>query len=89
MGIAEIYGTKGTQLRYKKDFSVKRNLWSQRLQRFIRNLPQSVVGSQIMLGEALFIFYHDCDDLKDIKAPDTQIQAETICHDTIVRRKER
>lgn len=71
------------------DFSVKTNLWSQRLQRCIRNLPESIVGSQIMLGEALFIFYHDYDDLKDIKVPGTQLQAETICHDTIVRCEER
>ncbi|UCG00887.1 MAG: GHMP kinase [Candidatus Heimdallarchaeota archaeon] len=70
-------------------FSAKTNLWSKRLQNHVRNLPHSVVGSQIMLGEAFFIFYHDSDDLKEIKVFGTQIHQETICQDTIVKREER
>ncbi|MFX0122840.1 MAG: pantoate kinase [Candidatus Hodarchaeota archaeon] len=69
-------------------FSVKANLWSKRLQNHVKNLPNSVVGSQIMLGEAFFIFYHDHDDLRDIKVPGTQIHQETICQDTIVKCEE-
>ncbi len=76
-------------VKFSAAFSTKANLWSKRLQDYIRHLPKSVVGSQIMLGEALFIFYHDYDDLGDIKIPGTQIHAETICHDTIVKREER
>ncbi|MFX1538263.1 MAG: hypothetical protein ACFFDI_29045, partial [Promethearchaeota archaeon] len=65
------------------------NLWSKKLHEYIRNLPTSVIGSQIMLGEAFFIFYHENGDLENIKIPGFHIHPEIICHNTIVKCEER
>jgi pantoate kinase len=70
-------------------FTVQANLWSKKLHECIRNLPTSVIGSQIMLGEAFFIFYHENGDLEDIKIPGFHIHPETICHNTVVKCEER
>jgi pantoate kinase len=69
-------------------FTVEANLWSNRLSECIKNLPESVIGSQIMLGEAFFIFYHDDADLIDIDIFDSQIYPETICYNTVVKCEE-
>ncbi|MHA2248102.1 MAG: pantoate kinase [Candidatus Hodarchaeales archaeon] len=66
-------------------FSEKVNLWSPRLQRYVKNLPETVLGSQIMLGEAFFVFFRDRNDLTQINFPITQINEETICQNTVVR----
>lgn len=68
-------------------FTTKANLWSQKLRDCIRSLPKSVIGTQIMLGEAFFIFYHDSRDLEAIKIPGSQIHPETICYNTVVKRE--
>lgn len=68
-------------------FTEKVNLWSSRIQEYIKNLPKNVVGSQIMLGEAFFVFYHNTADLTHIKIPITQINEESICQNTVVRRE--
>jgi len=70
-------------------FTINANLWSNKLRECIRKLPESVIGSQIMLGEAFFIFYHDDSDLEDINIFDSQIHPETICNNTVVKREER
>ena len=66
-------------------FSEKANLWSPKLQRYVKNLPETVLGSQIMLGEAFFVFFRDRDDLTQTNIPITQINEETICKNTVVR----
>lgn len=68
-------------------FTAKAKLWSKKLHDCIRNLPKSVVGTQIMLGEAFFIFYHEPGDLEDINIPGSQVYPETICYDTVVKRE--
>ncbi|UCE14246.1 MAG: hypothetical protein JSV04_03480 [Candidatus Heimdallarchaeota archaeon] len=68
-------------------FTKKVKLWSPQLKKSIENLPPTVIGSQIMLGEAFFVFYHDKRDLVDIKIPKSQLNKETICQNTILRRK--
>ena len=68
-------------------FSKEANLWSAQLQKSVQSLPQNVVGAQIMLGEALFVFYRDNSDLVKIQVPDAQIIREKICQKTIVRRE--
>lgn len=68
-------------------FTAKANLWSNRLRKHIRNLPKSVIGTQIMLGEAFFIFYHKPSDLEEIKIPSSQVYPETICYNTIIKRE--
>lgn len=68
-------------------FSKKVNLWSQNLKKSIENLPTTVIGAQIMLGEAFFVFYRDNRDLADIKIPKSQLTKEIICQNTIVRQK--
>ncbi|MFX1517741.1 MAG: hypothetical protein ACFFC6_15670 [Promethearchaeota archaeon] len=70
-------------------FTTKVNLWSSMLRNCIRNLPKSVIGSQIMLGEAFFIFYHEDSDLEDITIHYSQIHPETICYNTVIKREER
>ena len=66
-------------------FTKNANLWSPQLQKFVKNLPQTVVGSQIMLGEASFIFYRNKSDLKQINMPIAQINEEIICQKTVVK----
>jgi pantoate kinase len=68
-------------------FTTKVNLWSNKLQECIRNLPKSVIGTQIMLGEAIFIFYHEPSDLEGIEIPVSQVYPETICYNTVVKRE--
>lgn len=68
-------------------FSKRVRLWSPRLKKSIENLPPEVIGSQIMLGEAFFVFYRDSRDLVDIEIPKSQLNKEKICQNTIVRRK--
>ncbi len=67
-------------------FSEKANLWSVKLQKYVKNLPETVLGSQIMLGEAFFIFYLYEHDLKEIKIPESHTNKETICQTTVVKR---
>jgi len=68
-------------------FTEKANLWSPKLQKYLKNLPETVLGSQIMLGEAFFVFFRDRNDLSQINIPITQINEETICQNTVVRRE--
>ncbi|MFX0016077.1 MAG: pantoate kinase [Promethearchaeota archaeon] len=66
-------------------FSNRVSLWSPQLEKYVKDLPNTVLGAQIMLGEAFFIFYKSNSDLKYIKIPVTQICEEAICQKTIVR----
>ncbi len=74
-------------IRLSAIFSEKANLWSPQLQKSVQSLPQTVVGAQIMLGEALFVFYREKGDLAQIKVPKAHINRENICQKTIVRRE--
>ncbi len=73
-------------IRLSAIFSEKANLWSPQLRKSVQSLPATVVGAQIMLGEAFFVFYREDADLAKIKVPMAQINKEIICQKTIVRR---
>ncbi|UCG90761.1 MAG: hypothetical protein JSU57_03245 [Candidatus Heimdallarchaeota archaeon] len=68
-------------------FTERANLWSPKLKEYITNLPQGVIGSQIMLGEAIFLFYRDKTALLQIEIPNAQIIEETICKNTVMKRE--
>ncbi|MFX1285541.1 MAG: pantoate kinase [Promethearchaeota archaeon] len=68
-------------------FTEKANLLTPQLREHIKNLPQGVIGSQIMLGESIFIFYRDRSALADIDIPNAQIIEETICTNTVKKRE--
>ena len=53
----------------------------------LNNLPEDVIGAQIMLGDALFLFYHEEDELADVNISSDLIQPEEICTETIKRLK--
>jgi hypothetical protein len=60
-------------------------LWSSQLLTILDTLPDNIIGAQIMLGDALFLFYHEEDDLADVKISPDLIQPEEICSETIKR----
>ncbi|MFX0173372.1 MAG: pantoate kinase [Candidatus Hodarchaeota archaeon] len=68
-------------------FTQKVKLWSPRLQKYIENLPNDIVWAQIMLGEGLFLFYRDESILEQINLPISQINKETVCHQTVVKKQ--
>jgi len=68
-------------------FSERVNLWSPQLKEYVKNLPKEMIGSQIMLGEAFFIFYRDRTTLTRIEIPNCQIIEETICENTVIKRE--
>ncbi len=68
-------------------FTQQAKLWSNQVKKCIESLPKSVIGSQIMLGEALFLFYQDNDILDEIKIQKNRIKKETVCQKTILRKK--
>jgi pantoate kinase len=76
----------GNFIQLSSIFTNEVELWTPRMKDQIQNLPSSVTGAQIMLGEAFFIFYRHESDLKKINIPDSQINKETICQTTVVRR---
>ncbi|MFX0149156.1 MAG: pantoate kinase [Candidatus Hodarchaeota archaeon] len=68
-------------------FTQKVKLWSPRLQKCIENLPNDIFWAQIMLGEGLFLFYQDESNLEQIRLPLSQINKETVCHQTVVKKQ--
>ena len=67
------------------DFTEKVNLWSPRLKKYIKNLPENIIGAQIMLGESLFLFYQQESDLKLSNIPHNMINKETICQQPVLK----
>ncbi|MHA2096021.1 MAG: pantoate kinase, partial [Candidatus Hodarchaeales archaeon] len=64
-------------------FTRRVQLWSYQLKNILLNLPENVIGAQIMLGDGLFLFYHEEDDLIDVDISSELIQPEEICTETI------
>ena len=71
-------------IQYSRRFTIKANLASPRLKTHLALLPKGVIGAQIMLGEAYFIFYKNPEDLNSIKI-NTSIIREEICEQTVKR----
>ncbi|MHA1993879.1 MAG: pantoate kinase [Candidatus Hodarchaeales archaeon] len=69
------------------EFTRRVQLWSSQLHTMLNNLPEDVIGAQIMLGDALFLFYHEEDELADVNISSDLIQPEEICTETIKRLK--
>lgn len=67
------------------DFTEKVNLWSPRLKKYIKNLPENIIGAQIMLGESMFLFYQHENDLKLPNIPQNLITKETICQKPVLK----
>lgn len=72
-------------IRYCSEFTRNVQLWSPQLRTILDNLPRSIIGAQIMLGDALFLFYTEEDDLADLKISHNPIQPEKVCIETIKR----
>ncbi|MFW9778848.1 MAG: pantoate kinase [Candidatus Heimdallarchaeota archaeon] len=68
-------------------FSRKLNLWSKALIGISELVPPEVVTAQIMLGDALFLFYKPGTDLETLSNLDSSFKKETICQQTVVRRE--
>ncbi|MFX0184310.1 MAG: pantoate kinase [Candidatus Hodarchaeota archaeon] len=68
-------------------FTKKVNLWSSRMQKYVKNLPANIFWAQIMLGEGLFLFYRDSFDLEHIEFPTSNIIEENVCHKTVVKKR--
>lgn len=72
-------------IHYCSEFTRNVQLWSPQLRTILDNLPRSIIGAQIMLGDALFLFYTEEDDLADLKISHNPIQPEKVCIETIKR----
>ncbi len=70
---------------YTSEFTRGVQLWSPQLQTILSNLPATVIGAQIMLGDALFLFYHEEDELAEVNISPDLIHPESICTKTIKR----
>ncbi len=68
-----------------KEFTHRVQLCSPQLQTILESLPTQIIGAQIMLGDALFIFYTNSDELSDVQLPFGTIQPEEICEQTVRR----
>ncbi|MFW9855676.1 MAG: pantoate kinase [Candidatus Thorarchaeota archaeon] len=68
-------------------FSRTLNLWSRTLIGISEMVPPDVVTAQIMLGDALFLFYKPGIDIKILSDLDPSFKKETICYQTVVRRE--
>ena len=67
------------------EFTRKVGLWSVQLKKFIENLPDGVIGAQIMLGESIFLFYQDYENLFQSNIPLNLIREEEICQNTVIK----
>ncbi|MFX0211137.1 MAG: pantoate kinase [Candidatus Hodarchaeota archaeon] len=74
-------------LQLAQKFTQKVKLWSPRLRKCAENLPNEIVWAQIMLGEGLFLFYQEETDLLNINFPESQINKETVCYQTVVKKQ--
>ena len=72
-------------IHYCSEFTRNVQLWSPQLRTILDNLPRSIIGAQIMLGDALFLFYTEEDDLADLNISHNPIQPEKVCIETIKR----
>jgi pantoate kinase len=68
-----------------KEFTEKVGLWSKRLKKYLDQLPNGIIGAQIMLGESFFLFYHDKKEIELVSIPQTMIAEENICQNTVVK----
>jgi pantoate kinase len=66
-------------------FTQQVQLWSPKVRSLIDTLPTGVMGAQIMLGDGLFLFYHEEEELEEIPIDLNLIHLEKICEQTLVR----
>ncbi len=66
-------------------FTLGVQLWSEKVKKIILNLPSSIFGSQIMLGDAILLFYQNDDDLYELNLDSDLIRKEEICYKTLQR----
>jgi len=70
---------------FTAEFTRKVRLWSSQLHSILDTLPKYIIGAQIMLGDALFLFYHEDEELTELNILSDLIQPEEICTKTIKR----
>ncbi|MHA1975169.1 MAG: pantoate kinase [Candidatus Hodarchaeales archaeon] len=67
------------------EFTKKVKLYSKQLEKKLNELPKSIIGAQVMLGDTMILFYQDEDDLQELDSLKTHIQKENICEKSVVR----
>lgn len=66
-------------------FTLGVQLWSENVKKVILNLPNNIIGSQIMLGDSILLCYQNDDDLNDLKLKSDLLRSEEICYNTLQR----
>jgi pantoate kinase len=66
-------------------FSKKLNLWSEDLAKLALSIPPEIITSQIMLGNALFLFYKPDTSISTLSHLNSSYREENICQETVVR----
>lgn len=77
----------GNFVKLASQFSKRVNLWSNHLAKLASSIPSGIIAAQIMLGNALFLFYKSGTSVDLLANLNSSFREETICHETVVKRE--
>ena len=67
-------------------FSRDVQLYSKNINRILTEIPKKINAAQIMLGDSLFLFYQDKEDILPFSEKYESLVFEEICQNTVVKR---
>jgi pantoate kinase len=72
-------------IKLTEQFSKDVQLYSKNIEKILLEIPKNVKAAQIMLGDSLFLFYQDRDDILPFSEKFESFMFEEICHNTVVK----